>query len=152
MTRRRAAALAASLLLLMAAPAVAGCSSASSGPELKVASAYMPQPVSDDLAGGYLVVTNTGDTADELTSVTSGLAEDITLHESAGETMRQVDSFTVPANGRLELKRGGSHLMFTGLARKPAQGERVSIELHFAKSDPLTADVPVETATFNPRT
>ncbi len=61
--------------------------------------------------------------------------------------MRQVESLTVPADGELALRRGGNHLMLLDLSRTPAEGETVSIELHFETSDPITLDVPVEAAT-----
>ncbi|UQA91083.1 copper chaperone PCu(A)C [Streptomyces halobius] len=151
MTRRRSRSALATALLLTAGLALAGCSSAPSGPALKFSAAYMPQPVTTDMAGGYLVVTNSGDTADELVSVTSDLTDDITMHASSGDGMRQVERFTVPANGRLELRRGGNHLMLKRLGHKPAEGDRVSLKLHFAKTAPVTLDVPVEAPTFNPQ-
>ncbi|GHE39107.1 copper chaperone PCu(A)C [Streptomyces lavendulocolor] len=121
-----------------------------SGPDLAVSGAYLPQPVTAQIAGGYLTVTNRGDTADELTSVTSDLSDDITMHRSVGDEMRQVTSFEIPAHGTLELKRGGSHLMFMRLDHRPLEGDRVSVTLHFAKTSPITLDVPVEAPTFNP--
>lgn len=149
MTGRRAALAAA--LALTAPLMLAGCSSGPKGPQLAVSGAFVPQPVTADLAGGYLTVTNSGDAADELTSVTSGLSDDITLHQAAGEEMRQVTSFEIPAHGTLVLKRGGSHLMFLRLNRKPVEGDRVSVKLHFAKTTPITLNVPVEAPTFNPK-
>lgn len=149
MTGRRAALSAA--LALTAGLVLVGCSSDPAGPELTVSGAFVPQPVTADLAGGYLTVTNSGDAADELTSVTSDLSDDITLNQAAGDEMRQVTSFEIPAHGTLELKRGGSHLMFMRLSRKPVEGDRVSVKLHFAKTAPITLDVPVEALTFNPK-
>lgn len=149
MTGRRAVAAAA--LALMVPLALAGCASGPAGPELTVSGAFVPQPVTADLAGGYLTVTNTGDAADDLTSVTSDLSDDITLNQAAGDEMRQVTSFEIPAHGTLELKRGGSHLMFMRLSRKPVEGDRVSVKLHFAKTDAIALNVPVEALTFNPK-
>ncbi|MFV0138082.1 copper chaperone PCu(A)C [Streptomyces sp. HMX87] len=149
MTGRRAALSAA--LALMAPVALAACSSGPKGPELTVSGAFMPQPVTSDLAGGYLTVTNSGDAADELVSVTSDLSDDISLHQAAGDGMRQVTTLETPAHGTLVLKRGGSHLMFMSLSRKPVEGDRVSVQLHFAKTAPVTLDVPVEAPTFNPK-
>ncbi|MET9835771.1 copper chaperone PCu(A)C [Streptomyces sp. NPDC006385] len=121
-----------------------------SGPDLAVTGAFMPQPVTAEIAGGYFTVTNTGDAADELTSVTSGLSDDITLNQAAGDEMRQATSLAIPAHGTLELERGGSHLMFMRLDHRPVEGDHVSVTLHFAKSSPVTLDVPVEAPTFNP--
>ncbi|MFJ6631148.1 copper chaperone PCu(A)C [Streptomyces sp. NPDC091376] len=128
--------------------ALAGCSSGS-GPELKVSGAFMPQPVSD-MAGGFLTVTNSGDTADKLTSVTSSLSDDVQIHETKNQKMQQVKSFDIPAGGELDLERGGSHIMFMGIKKQPKQGEKVDIELHFEKADPIKVQLPVEAQTHNP--
>ncbi|MEU4128072.1 copper chaperone PCu(A)C [Streptomyces wuyuanensis] len=147
MTRRGATALAA-VLALAIGPGLAGCSP--SAPELKVGGAFMPLPVGDT-AGGFLTVTNSGDTADRLTSVTSSLSDDVQIHETKDRRMRQVTSLDVPANGELKLERGGDHLMFMGLKKQPEQGEKIDVQLHFEKSDPITVELPVEERTHNPK-
>lgn len=140
---------------LAGALALTGCGSGSvsgsdSAPDLSVGSAYMPQPVSDAMAAGFLTVTNDGGTADELTSVTSEAAGQITVHKSVDGTMREVDRLKVPAHGRLTLESGGNHLMFEKLKRRPEQGETVAVELRFAHSDPVTVEMPVKPATYRP--
>ncbi|MFD7321364.1 copper chaperone PCu(A)C [Streptomyces sp. NPDC059875] len=140
---------------LTAALALTGCSTDSSAeaggkPELEVSGAFMPQPVMD-MAGGFLTIKNDSTTADKLTSVTSPISDDVQIHETKNQKMQQVTSFDIPANGELKLERGGSHIMFMGLKTKPKQGEKVSIELHFEKADPIKVDLPVEAATHNPK-
>ncbi|MFI2370090.1 copper chaperone PCu(A)C [Streptomyces sp. NPDC018833] len=129
--------------------ALAGCS-ADDGPELTVSGAFMPQPVGD-MAAGFLTVENSGGTADKLTSVTSDIADDITIHESKNQRMRQVTSFDIPADGTLALERGGSHIMFTALKQRPKQGDKVAVELHFEKSDPITVEIPVKETAHRPQ-
>ncbi|MDV9191427.1 copper chaperone PCu(A)C [Streptomyces sp. SR27] len=148
---RRTTALSASVALA-AALAITGCSSSSDGdkPQLKVSGAFMPQPVMD-MAGGFLTITNDSATADKLTSVTSTISDDVTIHETKNQKMQEVKSFDIPANGELKLARGGNHIMFMELKQKPKQGEKVSIELHFEKSDPIKVELPVEAANHNPR-
>ncbi|MFH9723392.1 copper chaperone PCu(A)C [Streptomyces sp. NPDC017254] len=154
---RRTTALSASVALA-AALALTGCSSSSDGsagstggkPKLEVSGAFMPQPVMD-MAGGFLTIKNAGGAADKLTSVTSPISDDVTIHETKNQKMQQVDSFDIPANGTLALERGGNHIMFMELKKKPKQGEKVSIELHFEKSDPIKVDLPVEAANHNPQ-
>lgn len=148
MTRRTTALSAA--VALAAALALTGCSSDSGKPELKVSGAFMPQPVMD-MAGGFLTIQNAGDTADKLTSVTSPLSDDVTMHETKNQKMRAVNAFDIPANGELKLVRGGNHLMFMELKSRPKQGEKVSVELHFEKADPITVELPVEAANHNPQ-
>jgi copper(I)-binding protein len=134
---------------LAAGLALAGCS-ADGGPELKVSGAFMPQPVGD-MAAGFLTVENDGDGEDRLTSVTSTLSDEVTIHETENQKMREVESFDIPAGGELDLERGGSHIMFMALKQQPKQGDTVSIELHFEKSDPIKVELPVKETTHNPQ-
>ncbi|MFI1014474.1 copper chaperone PCu(A)C [Streptomyces sp. NPDC020965] len=128
-----------------------GCSSGggSGEPELTVDNAFMPQPVSD-MAAGFLTVRNDGSGADKLTSVTSAISDDVTIHESKNQKMREVAEFDIPADGVLDLERGGNHVMFMKLKQRPKQGEKVSVELRFEKSDPITVELPVKEPTYNP--
>ncbi|MFI6009299.1 copper chaperone PCu(A)C [Streptomyces sp. NPDC051243] len=142
-------------LVTTGALVLAGCGSEDSGAgskaELSVSGAYMPQPVSDSMAAGFLTVTNKGGTKDELTSVTSDVGE-VTAHETVGSSMQEAKDLAVPAHGQLVFKSGGSHLMFDKLKRKPKQGEKVTVQLHFAESGTVTVEMPVESATYNPKT
>lgn len=145
----------------VAALALTGCggsdsgsdaASGTTGAELSVSSAYMPQPVSDSMAAGFLTIANKGATKDELTSVTSDMAGSVTVHETVGTSMEEVASLDVPAHGRLVFESGGNHLMFERLKRKPMRGEKVTVRLHFAESRPVTVEIPVKSATYNPKT
>jgi periplasmic copper chaperone A len=140
----------AGVIALTTGLALAGCSTSDGAPQLKVTGAFMPQPVGD-MAAGFLVVKNDGGTSDRLTSVTSPLSDDVTIHETKNQTMRMVTYFDVPAGGELNLERGGNHIMFMKLKQRPKQGEKVSIELHFEKADPIKVDLPVKETTYNPK-
>ncbi|GLV76819.1 MULTISPECIES: copper chaperone PCu(A)C [Streptomyces] len=120
-------------------------------PKLSVSGAYLPRPPMTDMAAGFLTVRNTGGGADELTSVTTPLAAEVTLHSTEGTRMKQVGSLDVPANGRLDLSSGGDHLMLTDLTHRPKVGEKVTFTLHFATSDPIEIKVPVEPTTYRPK-
>ncbi|MGC3003242.1 copper chaperone PCu(A)C [Streptomyces sp. G35A] len=147
---RRCAAAAA---VLAGALTLAGCGGQDSGDgtaDLSVGSAYMPQPVSD-MAAGFLTITNEGDAADRLTSVSSDAAGQVTVHETVDGAMREVDGLDIPAHGSLVLESGGNHLMFEQLKRKPREGQKVSVELAFAHSDPVTVEIPVKAATYIPK-
>ncbi|MEU7581836.1 copper chaperone PCu(A)C [Streptomyces sp. NPDC041068] len=154
-TRRRT--LAGGAIALAAALTLAGCnddsgakdSATKAKPELKVSGAYIPEPTMNDMAAGFFTLTNKGG-ADELTSATSDIAGSITLHSTKGGAMKEEKSFKVPANGHLDFASGGNHLMLEKLKRKPKQGEKVEMTLHFRKSDPITVEVPVEAATYKP--
>nr|WP_202538596.1 copper chaperone PCu(A)C [Streptomyces sp. SID8379] len=118
-------------------------------PEVKVEGAFIPAPASGDMAAGFFVVHNAG-AADTLTSVSSGIAGDVTMHSTKGGVMKEQDSFAVPADGDLDFERGGNHLMFENLKQLPKEGEKVTVKLHFAKSGTVSVAFPVKAATYNP--
>ncbi|MEU8980679.1 copper chaperone PCu(A)C [Streptomyces sp. NPDC048309] len=142
-------------VVIAVAVTLAGCGSddkdSSAKPELKVTGAYMPAPSMDSMAAGFFTVTNSGG-ADTLTSVTSDLSDDVTLHATKGGAMEEEKSFAVPKDGTLDFASGGNHLMFEKLTHKPKQGEKVSVELHFAKSGTVRISMPVKSATYSPKT
>ncbi|WP_333762270.1 copper chaperone PCu(A)C [Streptomyces sp. IBSBF 2390] len=141
--------------VLAGALALTGCagSGADSGKAgLSISSPYMPQPVSADMAAGFLTITNEGTAEDELTSVSSDVAGRVTMHSTVGGAMAEKSSFAIPAHGRLVFRSGGNHLMFEELRRKPRQGQTVTVKLTFAESGPLSVEMPVKSATYNPST
>ncbi len=145
------------MALTATALALAGCGSDDSPsnkagkPEMKITGAYMPAPVMDTMAAGFFTVTNSGG-ADTLTSVTSDLAPDVTLHSTKGGAMEEQKSFAVPADGSLDFASGGNHLMFEKLTRISPEGEKVSVTLHFTKAGAVKVSMPVKSATYNPKT
>ncbi len=153
-TLRPLTATALAILTATGIAALAACSSqhAAGVPRLSVSGAYVPQPPLADMAAGYFTVRNAGGAADQLTSVTSGDASDITLMVTgSGGAMQDVRELAIPAGGQLRLHVGGDHLMLMGLKGRPAIGQRITFELHFAKSSPITVRVPVEPATYQPK-
>jgi len=142
--------LAGPVAVLTGALVLTGCGSDDAKAQLSVGSAYMPQPVSD-MAAGFLDIANKGGAKDELTSVTSDVGP-VSVHETVGQAMEEVKSLDVPAHGQLVFKSGGNHLMFDKLKHTLKQGDNVTVKLHFAKSGPLTVEMPVKSATYNPTT
>ena len=118
-------------------------------PDLTVHGEFVPEPVNTKMAGGFLTVRNNGSEGDSLVGVTSELSDDVQLHETVDNRMRQVKSFKIPANGELDLSRGGNHLMFMELKRKLSVGDQVKVELEFQDSDPITIEMPVKPKTHD---
>ncbi|GAU66820.1 hypothetical protein SSP35_03_04680 [Streptomyces sp. NBRC 110611] len=145
---RRTSLAAATALAVTAGLALAGCGNGDTA-QFKVSDAYMPQPVTQKMAGAFFTIKNSGG-ADKLTSVTSDLSKDISLHTTSGNKMQHVESLEIPANGELKLARGGDHVMFMGLTNKPVEGDKVTIELHFATAKPITVEVPVKAVNYKP--
>lgn len=127
-------------------------SPAAAVPVLQATGGYVREPLMNDMAGGYVTIVNTGRADDRLTSVTSDLAAEVSMHRTtAAGRMEPVTSFTIPAGGRLVLAKGGNHLMLMDLRRMPAVGDTVTLRLRFAKSAPLTVRVPVRPTSYVPK-
>lgn len=105
-------------------------------------------PPAATVGGGYMQIRNTGSAADRLIAATSPLSERVEMHASMMENgiakMRQQPSLTIPAGGQLELKPGGSHLMFVGLKRPFKQGEKVPVTLHFERAGEVRTALSVQ--------
>jgi periplasmic copper chaperone A len=135
-------------VVLMLAVVMAACGgSSNSGGGITVSEAWVRNPaIADQPGAAYLVIQNNG-AADKLLSVTSDIAQTIELHESmeSGGMMQMspVPNIPVPANGKVELKPGGFHMMLMGLTRELKAGDKVQLTLNFEKAGkiPVTADV-----------
>lgn len=116
------------------APATSGVPA---GPPMQVQVALMAAPATTTEASVYLVVRNNA-AADTLVGVWSPEAKGAMIHqtEARGGTMTMVmtERVAVPAGGTLEFLPGGTHVMLTGLTRKPAAGESFPLRLRFAKA------------------
>ncbi len=95
----------------------------------------------------YFTVINAASGADRLLRATSDAAASVEIHESYQRfgmmMMRPVANIEIPADGKLELKPGGYHIMLLGLKRDLKAGETVALRLTFEKAGqiPVTASV-----------
>lgn len=101
------------------------------------------------ISGAFLTIVNSGPTADRLLSVRTPVAPLAELHETIDDNgvlkMRLApNGFEVPAKGKLELKPGGKHAMFTGLTSAVAVGSEIELTLVFEKAGELTIKAPVK--------
>ena len=98
-------------------------------------------------SAAYLQLVNRGKVADRLLRVSSPAAETAGLHETTmtGDvmSMQPVNYVEVPANGKVELKPGGLHIMLIGLKQDLKPGERVPLELVFEKAGVITVEAEV---------
>jgi copper(I)-binding protein len=101
-----------------------------------------------DVGAAYMVIENSGSATDRLLGVKSGAASDIEMHitttEQGVSRMKMVPSLEIPAQGRLELKPGGLHLMLMGLKAPLKAGTSVSMTLRFEHAGSLDVTVPVK--------
>ncbi len=124
-------------------PAPRNAGAAKGAPNLKIVDPYIPQPSSTDVAAGYLIVRNDGDTADRLLSVSSPLSGEATLHQTAGNSMQPLPGLDVPAHGKGVFARGGNHIMFMNPTQALKKGDIVAVTLTFQRTGPVTVQVPV---------
>jgi len=99
------------------------------------------------VAGGYMVIRNTGATVDRLVSAASPAAAKVELHVHINDNgvmkMREVPGYDVPAKGAFELKPGGAHLMFMDIRRPFKEGEKLPVKLKFEKAGEVSAEFQV---------
>jgi copper(I)-binding protein len=76
--------------------------------------------------------------ADRLLGVSSPAAKMAALHKTVEVDgvmkMEHVDALEIPANGMLEMKPGGYHIMLMGLAQPLKEGDEIEITLTFEKA------------------
>ncbi|MFO8175398.1 MAG: copper chaperone PCu(A)C [Longimicrobiales bacterium] len=128
------------------------------GPEVEVLDPWArPMAVETDPAGGealpgvnsavYLTVRNSGGAPDTLTGASSPAAERVEIHESYLEgdvmRMREVGPLPVPADGEVDLRPGGLHLMLVGLRESLLEEDTLSLVLDFRHSGSVPLEVPV---------
>ncbi len=102
------------------------------------------QPV----AGGFMVITNTGDTDDTLVAASSSAAARMEIHEMAmdGDVMRMREiegGLIIPAGETVMLKPGGFHIMFMDLSGPLVEGNETEVTLTFEMAGDVTLAMPV---------
>lgn len=106
-------------------------------------------PPSAPVLGGYVSLTNAGDTPDALVQANTPAADRIEIHESRMESgvakMRKLSGgVTIPPGATFDLKPGAVHLMLIGPKRAAQEGERIPITLEFEKAGKLDVEFQVQ--------
>jgi copper(I)-binding protein len=117
---------------------------------LSVSGAYTRATVAGQAAaGGYLTLSNNG-AADQLISAASPVSAEVQLHTMMMDgnvmRMREVKQIEVPANGTVELKPGGLHLMFINIKAPLKAGDVIPVKLRFTKAGEVEVKMPVNAA------
>jgi len=102
-------------------------------------------PPGSKVGGGFMVITNSGDETDTLVELKTERADHGEVHEMSMDNgvmkMRELENgLEIPAGETVELKPGGYHVMFMGVAEGFKEGESVPAVLVFEKA----GEVPVE--------
>ena len=93
------------------------------------------------VTAAYGEIVNSGTTDDELVSVSTPKASMSHIHKTS-ETggvmkMEAVHSLIIPANGRVELKPGGYHVMISNVTRPLKVGDTVELTFTFRNQGPV---------------
>ncbi|KAA1179858.1 copper chaperone PCu(A)C [Rhizobium tropici] len=109
------------------------------------------------VGGGYMTITNTGNTDDRLVAASSPRAGTVQIHEMRMDedimVMRELaDGLPIPAGKTIELKPGGYHVMFMKVTDRFIEGQTVKATLKFEKAGSVDIDFPVGSLAANKET
>lgn len=123
---------------------------ADTGGTMHVETPWMRQPPPGAaVAGGYMVIRNTGTEADRLVGGAVPFAERFEIHEMAMDNgmmqMREVEGgLAIPAGGSVDLAPGAYHIMLMGLTDAPKAGDTIPMTLEFEKAGTVEVELMVE--------
>lgn len=105
-------------------------------------------PMAADVAAGFLKITNKGQEDDRLVKAETAISTMTQLHDMKmeGDVMKMFElpeGIPIPAGATVELKPKSLHLMFMGLAKPPAAGERFTATLTFEKAGTVDVEFDV---------
>ena len=128
---------AAAIALILAATLALAPGASASGVMITKAYARASATPTAETGAAYVSLMTHGD-ADRLIAVSTPAAKMAGLHQSklvdGVMKMEHVDGIDVPANGMLEMKPGGYHIMLMGLTAPLKQGDEIELTLTFAKA------------------
>ncbi len=139
--------LAATLLATLSTSALAG--------DVKIGNLTLENPViratvpGAKVAGGYLLITNHGKTADWLIGGSADFAQKIEIHEMAvvNDVMKMrklAGGLEIPAGGSAQLMPGSYHVMFIGMKEQMKKGEKRKAELEFKNAGKTEVEFDVQ--------
>lgn len=100
-------------------------------------------------SAAYMTITNSGDASDTLIAVTTPHAGKTELHTHIRDNdimrMREVKGgIPVPANGKVELKPGGYHVMLMKLKEPIKKGTMIPLTLTFKNAGDVTVHANIQ--------
>lgn len=120
---------------------------------LDVEEAYIRAvPPGQPNSAAFMTINNPFNQAFALTAASSPVAATVELHTHTNNNgvmeMRKIDKIDIPADGEVELKPGGLHIMLIGLKQDLKAGEEAKLTLTFA--DGSTKEVTAEIKEVTP--
>ncbi len=120
---------------------------------ITVENAWARATAPGQIAGsGYFTLINAGDQPDQLIAVSTPIAAQAQIHRTSmdGGVMRMrelTEGLALPARSRVELKPGGTHLMFMSLQSPFVAGSSFPVTLKFRAAGEVTLRLRVEPIT-----
>lgn len=126
-----------------------GCAQQSTGPQIKIEDAWARPSAGADMNGAiYFRIVNDGKEADKLISAGTPSAQAAEVHESMADdngvmSMKPRENVEISADGEVEFKPGGLHIMLVDLKQPLVVGDEVSLTLRFEKAGEIVLNVKV---------
>jgi len=123
---------------------VTGCASG----KLTVNDPWARPAILSGTGAAYFIIDNPTGQADTLLSAKSDAAQAVELHttEMQGGVMKMMpqEKIAIPANGKVEFKPGGLHVMFINLKRDLKVGDTLALTLRFQNAGEMNLQVKVQ--------
>jgi len=105
-------------------------------------------PKAAKAGGGYMAITNNGDSTDKLIAVSSEAARKTEIHNMSIKDgvmhMAPVDGgLEIKPGETVELKPGGYHVMFMGLKAPLKMGDMVMVKVQFENAGMAMVHMPI---------
>jgi copper(I)-binding protein len=130
------------ILMILASPAFAQEST------IHVADAKARPTAPGGIAVVYMTVMNHGATDDDLTGLSTPIADKAEMHRSTDmngvSRMEAVADLPLKANGAVDFGPGGLHVMLMGMKQPLKIGDSFPLTLSFAKAGQVTVTVSVQ--------
>jgi hypothetical protein len=128
------------------AAAMSGMDMASPAPTM---AAMSGMAMSGPTSAVYLTISNSGDKADKLLSVTTDAAQKASVHQTVVTNniaqMIAVDGgLDIPANGKVSFRPGGYHIMIENLTHDLIAGGTIKVTLTFQSGTVINLTVPIK--------
>lgn len=131
------------------APIVALLAATACSPKAPNIAIADPVVVATPMGGAaYMTIRNRGG-SDRLLAVKAPTIADLSIHETVRDgsimRMRPVGTVEIPANGEVNFKRGGLHIMLMGSSEAIQPGKSFPLTLSFEKAGEIRVTAPVKT-------
>lgn len=133
-------------VVIMAGLLILAACSAATG--IEISDAWARPAMQGDNGAVYFLLQNHSAGSDELTGVSSEVAQAVEMHESRmeGDVMQMRPVMSLPIKGKesIQFGPGGYHVMLVNLNRELTPGDEIQVTLHFRDNGDLEVTVPVQ--------